>query len=134
VDGQSGPRKNCRVWGQLTSTAWGLGEEYISCLFCLLATVRQTLDWESKHTWKDCSHSPELPEGGKGAGALLAIFSQKSVDTKAMRRLNSAPPPAAKVHSSFHFIYSNSPKPDCSKWPAVDGGSGLGAEHSKPHI
>lgn len=65
------------------------------------------------------SQSRAHTEGGNQAGALPATFSEKSVDMKA---LNSAPPLplAAKVLSSFYFIYINSPKSDCSKWPAVD--------------
>lgn len=124
VDGQSDLRKNCRVWDQLTSTACGCprfwGEACVSYLLCLLLSER-IHPWESKLGWMDYSQNPELLEGGNGAEALPATFTETSIDMKAMCSSNSAPLPplAAKVLSTFHFIYSNSPKSDCSNWPAL---------------
>lgn len=48
----------------------------------------------------------------RSPGVLLAAFTEGSVGMKAMHSFTSAPlqPWAAKVLSSFHFIYSNSTK------------------------
>lgn len=81
VDGQSDPRKNCRVWGQMPSTACGCtdfwGEESLpaslpACLYLI------ELDRETTLSWMDYFHNPELTEGGNGAGALPATFTEKS--------------------------------------------------------
>lgn len=86
VDGQSDPWKNCRVWGQLTSTACGCphfwGTACVSYLLCLLLSER-IHPWKSKLGWIDYSQNPELLEGGNGAEALPATFAETSIDMKA---------------------------------------------------
>lgn len=91
-------------------------EEHVFYLLCLPATMRSRLGNQTQ-----LEGLVSQSRAGNGAGPLPATFIE-NVDRKAMCSLNSAPPPplAVKVLSSFHFIYSNSPKSDCSKQPALD--------------
>lgn len=62
VDGQRNPRKNCRVWGQMTNTACTrsdfFGRNMYSTFYaCLLLSE---LNWEIKLSWMDYSHNPKL--------------------------------------------------------------------------